>query len=126
MGTFLVFGTTIGPIIITLHHVIFCQRTAKGAGGKGPRQKSSQSVKNISTLFDNFRAGQKKRQKIVKIIFDTFRQFSRGTNFPAPFGELRFELITSDVMYFASIMVCEEVPWQCNSGRRMPRCLPRA
>ena len=55
---------------------------AKGAGGKGPRQKSS---KSFSTLFDNFRAGQK-TSKSVKEFFDTFRQFSRGTIFPALFG----------------------------------------
>ena len=35
------------------------QRTAKGASGKGPRQKKSKSVKIFSTLFDIFRAGQK-------------------------------------------------------------------
>ena len=60
-------------------------RTAKGAGGKGPRQETSKSVKNN---FDNFRAGAKKSQKSsksVKIIFDTLRRFSRGTNFQAKF-----------------------------------------
>ena len=65
------------------------QRIAKGAGGKGPRQKTSKIVKKVSksfsTLFDNFRAGQK-TSKSVKKFFDTFRQFSRGTFFPAPFA----------------------------------------
>ena len=60
------------------------QRTARGAGRKGPRQKNvnnRQKVSKIfSTLFDNFHAGQKK-SKNVKIILDTFRQFSCGTNF---------------------------------------------
>ena len=80
----------------TLRELRECQRIAKGAGGKGPRQKKSKKrqkvSKSFSTLFDNFRAGQKKRQKSsksVKNIFDTFRRFSRGTIFPAPFGELR-------------------------------------
>ena len=58
------------------------QRIAKGAGGKGPRQKTSKIVKNrqkssksFSTLFDNFRAGQKRQKssKSVKYIFDSFR-----------------------------------------------------
>ena len=40
----------------------FSQWTAKGASGKGPRQKPSKTVKN--------------RQKVSKNIFDTFRQFS--------------------------------------------------
>ena len=47
------------------------QRITKGAVGKGPRQKTSKIVKS------------------VKKFFDTFRQFSRGTIFPAPFGGLR-------------------------------------
>ena len=47
----------------------FCKRAA----GKGPRQKLS---KSFSTLFDNFRAGQKK-SKIVKKRQKVFRQFSR-------------------------------------------------
>ena len=55
------------------------------------RQKSSKSVKHFSTIFDIFRAGQKtvKNRQIKKcqnIFFDTFRQFSRGTSSPAPFG----------------------------------------
>ena len=54
----------------------FNQRIAKGAGGKGPRQKSSKSVKKFSTLFDNFRAGPKRQKssKSVKIrhFFDNF------------------------------------------------------
>ena len=75
--------------------VIF-QRIAKGAGGKGPRQKKrknrQKASKSFSTLFDNFRAGQKrskivkKCQKYFRLFF--FRQFSRGTSFPAPFGWL--------------------------------------
>ena len=88
------------------------QRIAKGrAGGKGPRQKTSKIVKKCRKFFDTFRAGQKtskifkkcqkvfrhfsticaqgkecqKSSKSVKNFFDTFRQFSRGTSFPAPF-----------------------------------------
>ena len=54
------------------------QRIAKGAGGKGPRQKSQKSskrVKSFSTLFDNFRVG-KKSSKIVKKCQKVFRHFS--------------------------------------------------
>ena len=66
-----------------------CLRTAKGASGKGPRQKTSKIVKNCPKYlrhFSTFFAQGKKRQKSskkVKNIFDTFRQFSRGTSFPA-------------------------------------------
>ena len=68
------------------------QRLAKGAGGKGPRQKTSKIVKKCQKVFRHFSrifAQGKKRQKSsksVKKFFDTFRQFSHGTIFPAPFG----------------------------------------
>ena len=68
------------------------QRIAKGAGGKGPRQKTSKIVKKRQKVFRHFStifAQGKKRQKSsksVKKFFDTFRQFSRGTFFPAPFA----------------------------------------
>ena len=68
------------------------QRIAKGAGGKGPRQKTSKIVKKCQQVFRHFSTifvQGKKRQKSsksVKKFFDTFRQFSRGTIFPAPFG----------------------------------------
>ena len=74
--------------------VLFSQRVAKGAGGKGPRQKKSKIVKKSQKVFRHFStifAQGKKRQKSsksVKMFFDTFRQFSRGTIFPAPFGGL--------------------------------------
>ena len=43
------------------------QQTAKGASGKGPRQKTSKSVKHVfSTLFDIFRGGQKEVKKFQK------------------------------------------------------------
>ena len=60
---------------------------AKGAGGKGPRQKSSKSVNKFFNTFRQFsrRAKNfKNRQKSQKV----FRHFSRGTFFPAPFGGL--------------------------------------
>ena len=72
--------------------VSFFQRIAKGAGGKGPRQKTSKNVKKCQKVFRHFStifAQGKKRQKSsksVKKFFDTFRQFSRGTFFPAPFA----------------------------------------
>ena len=70
------------------------QRIAKGAGGKGPRQKTSKIVKNRQKAFRQFSTvfaqGKKlqKSSKSVKKFFDTFRQFSRGTILPAPFGGL--------------------------------------
>ena len=53
------------------------QQTARGASRTGPRQKTSKIVKKcqiFSTLFDIFRAGQKKskKSKSVKNIFDIF------------------------------------------------------
>ena len=57
---------------------------------KGPTERGH--VKNRQKYFRHFStcfAQGKKRQKSsksVKNIFDTFRQFSRGTSFPAPFG----------------------------------------
>ena len=81
---------------------ILHQRTTKGAGGKGPRQKTSKIVKKFQKYFRHFStffAQGKKRQKSsksVKIFFDTFRQFSRGTSFPAPFGALTTGGVTSN------------------------------
>ena len=85
----------------------FHQRIAKGAGGKGPRQKTSKIFKKCQKVFRHFStifAQGKKRQKSsknVKKFFDTFRQFSRGTFFPAPFGGLRFQGLIVFV-FFAS------------------------
>ena len=63
----------------------------KGATSKNVKNLQKMS-KIFSTVFDIFRAGQE-NSKIVKKcknIFDTFRQISRGTSFPAPFGRLWF------------------------------------
>ena len=58
------------------------QRIAKGAGGKGPRQKTSNIVKSVKKFFDTFRQfsrrakNVKNRQKVSKIfstLFDNFR-----------------------------------------------------
>ena len=85
--------------VVNLLRVVFLvrrgplgQRIAKGAGGKGPRQKTSKSVKKCQKVFRHFSTvfahGKKsqKSSKSVKKFFDTFRQFSRGTFFPAPFA----------------------------------------
>ena len=70
------------------------QRIAKGAGGQGPRQKTSKIVKKCHKVFRHFSAifaQGKKRQKSSKSVKkrqDTFRPFSRGTIFLAPFGGL--------------------------------------
>ena len=65
-----------------------CKRgRRKGATSKNVKNRQKVS-KSFSTLFDNFRAGQK-TSKIVKKcqkFFDTFQQFLSGTFFPAPFG----------------------------------------
>ena len=48
----------------------FAQQTAKGASGKGPRQKNAKNRQKVSqifsTCFDSLRAGQKKASKSVK------------------------------------------------------------
>ena len=70
------------------------RRTAKGASGKGPCQnrKKMSDYSIFSTLFDIFALCKKCQKssksqtssKSVKKSFGTFRQFSRGTRFPAP------------------------------------------
>ena len=59
-----------------------CQRIAKGAGGKGPRQKTSKIVKECQKYFRHFSTffaqgkNVKNRQKVAKIfstLFDNFR-----------------------------------------------------
>ena len=70
--------------------VLFYQRIARGAGGKGPRQKTSKIAKKCRKVFRHFStifARGKKRQKSsknVKKFFDTFRQFSRRAPFFRP------------------------------------------
>ena len=65
------------PSVKTLPLRVY-QRTAKGASGKGPRQKSSKSVKNIFDDFRHFSRRAKKvknHQKVLKIfstLFDSF------------------------------------------------------
>ena len=68
------------------------QRTAKGASGKGPRQKKSKLVKKCQNIFrhfsTSFRAGQK-TSKIVKKCQTYFRHFSTvfaRHPFSGPFG----------------------------------------
>ena len=66
------------------------QQIAKGAVGKGPRQKTSKIVKKCQKVFRHFStifAQGKKRQKSSKSarnIFDTYRQFSRGSEKASP------------------------------------------
>ena len=58
------------------------QRIAKGAGGKGPRQKTSKIVKKCQKVFRHFStifAQGKKRQKSSESVKKFFRHFS--TNF---------------------------------------------
>ena len=71
-------------------HLCLFQQIAKGAGGKGPRQKASKIVKKCQKVFRHFStifAQGKKRQKSsksVKKFFDTFRRFSRRAPFFRP------------------------------------------
>ena len=86
------FGGVFQPMKYGTRAASFIQRIAKGAGGKGPRQKTSKIVRKCQKVFRHFStifAQGKKRQKSsksVKNIFDTFRQFSRVPFFPAPFA----------------------------------------
>ena len=80
----------------TLLSVVFlvCQRIAKGAGGKGPRQKTSKIVKKCQKVFRHFSttfAQGKKTSKIVKkcqkLVFSTlFDTFRAAPVFRTPFG----------------------------------------
>ena len=101
------------------------QRTAKGASGKGPRQKTSKIVKkcqrvfrHFSTLFDIFRAGQK-TSKIVKKCQKVFRHFltifARHPVFrPLLGGSDGFRREESGM----SREFCRDVPdpWGCSKG----------
>ena len=57
----------------------------KGPAERGHVKNRQKVPKSFSTLFDNFFAQGKKTSKIAKNMFDTFRQFSRGTNIFRPF-----------------------------------------
>ena len=61
----------------------FFQWTAEGAMSKN--QKPSKLVKINFDTFRQFSRWAKKSQQSSKSVRDTFRQFSRGTNFPVPF-----------------------------------------
>ena len=67
------------PVWIGSGHLACWIALAKRAGGKGPRQKSSKSVKNIFDTFRQFSRRAKKvknRQKVSKYfstLFDNFR-----------------------------------------------------
>ena len=65
----------VGSVVVGFG-VFFYQRAAKGASGKGSRQKTAKVVKKCQKYFRHFRAGQTKRQKVSKIFssfFDNFR-----------------------------------------------------
>ena len=77
---------------ISDHFLEILSAHCQGAGGKGPRQKTSKIVKKCQKVFRQFsrRTEKKKTSKIVTKFFDTFRQFSRSTILLAPFGGLWF------------------------------------
>ena len=83
-------------IAVTDTDFFFCQRIAKGAGGKGPLQKTSKIVKKCQKYFRHFStifAQGKKRQKSSKRgkkFFDSFRAapFFRPLLQSADFGNL--------------------------------------
>ena len=72
----------------------FLSGPQKGPAERGHVKKTSKIIKKCQKYFRDFSTffaqGKKiqKSSKRVKIFFDTFRQFSRGTSFPAPFGGL--------------------------------------
>ena len=78
----------------------------KGATLKNVKNRQKVSKSFFSTIF----AQGKKRQKSsksVKKFFDSFRQFSRGTIFPAPFGGLwRFTRIAWFAWIFSGFPSC--------------------
>ena len=59
-------------------------RPQKGPAERGHVKNRQKYVRHFSTFFAQGRKRQKS-SKSVKTIFDTFRQFSRVTGFPAPF-----------------------------------------
>ena len=68
-----------GPFTPNLTFHSLHQRIAKGAGGKGPRQKTSKIVKKCQKVFRHFWtifAQGKKTSKIVKKRQNVFRHFS--------------------------------------------------
>ena len=71
----------------------FISGLQKGPAERGHVKNRQKVSKSFSTLFDNFRAGQK-TSKIVKKCQKVSRHFStifaQGKFFPAPSGELRF------------------------------------
>ena len=71
-----------GRVPVSGLQIFFSWGWRKGATSKNVKNRQKVS-KSFSTLFDNFRAGQK-TSKIVKKCQKVFRHFSRGTFFPAP------------------------------------------
>ena len=72
--------------------VVYTSADRKRRQRKGATSKNVKNRQKVSKIVSTFFAQGKKRQKSSKISvkndFDTFRQFSRGTTFPAPFGGL--------------------------------------
>ena len=64
--------------IISKLREVNCQRIAKGAGGKGPRQKMSKIVKKCQKFFDAFRqlSHRAKSVKNPQHVSKCFRHFS--------------------------------------------------
>ena len=63
---------------------LFYSADCKRGRRKGATSKTSKIVKKCQKVLRQF----SRRAKNVKKFFDTFRQFSCGTFFPAPFGGL--------------------------------------
>ena len=71
----------------TSFYLNLTQRIAKGAGGKGPRQKTSKSVKKFFDTFRQFarRAKNVKNRQKVSNIFSTFFDNFRAALVSGPF-----------------------------------------
>ena len=67
---------------------VFMSADCKRVGGKGPRRKNvkrrQDEFRHFSTVLAQGNINVKNRQEVSKIIFDSFRQFARGTKFSAP------------------------------------------
>ena len=77
---------------------------------KGATSKIAKKCQKVSRHFSTIFAQGKKRQKSlqsVKKIFDTFRQFSHGTTFPAPFGGLWCLPTIQSETWLVHTKVCE-------------------
>ena len=87
---------------------------------KGPAERGhvKKKPKIVKQFFSTFRAGQKTSQivKNCQNIFDIFRQFSRGISFPPPFGGPLMVVI-----FFFPVSIGPQIPTRPSFSRRFGR-----